>query len=297
MVISELYSRARKMLADGDIADSVFDATCIMEDALGMTKAELVMRGSDIVTEETAERVIGQCEKRLTGYPLQYILGEWEFYGCRIKVGEGVLIPRADTETLVDCVLEHMKRNDLTAPRIADLCSGSGCIAIALKKYIPDADITAVELSVKATEYLVENARSNGTELRYIRGDVMNGGLFSYFMKDNEPQLLDCIVSNPPYLTASEMEELQREVAFEPSEALDGGNDGLKFYRVIACLWRELLKDGGLMAFEIGEQQAADVTVIMEKSGFCDIRVIKDLGGNDRVVCGVLSAGTGEQRS
>ena len=125
----------------------------------------------------------------------------------------------------------------------------------------------------------------------------MNGGLFSHFMKDSEPLLLDCIVSNPPYLTASEMEGLQREVAFEPSEALDGGHDGLKFYRVIACLWREMLKDGGLMAFEIGEQQAADVTAIMEKSGFCDIRVIKDLGGNDRVVCGVRSAQAGEKRS
>lgn len=290
MVISELFGAVKDILKNAHIEDHEFDSLCIMEDFLHTDRITLAAEGKKEVPEKAAKRILDAAEKRSKGYPLQYILGQWEFFGLPFKVGEGVLIPRPDTEILVETVLEHFKNERNSSPKIVDLCSGSGCIAIALKKNLPDAEVTAVEISSEAMPYLVENARMNDTVLRYIKGDVMNGAIMDNFSdKEDEGEFIkvDCIVSNPPYLTEEEMSDLQTEVSHEPASALYGGYDGLKFYRVIACLWKEILREGGLLAFEAGYMQGEAVKDIMEKSGFENVKIKKDLGGNDRVIYGI----------
>ena len=291
MVIRELTARIKDILRSAGIEEYDFDGSCIAEDFLGLDGTQLLLKADEQAADTAARKAIEAAEKRATGYPLQYILGKWEFYGLPFKVGEGVLIPRPDTEILVDTVIEYY-RSPRENMRIIDLCSGSGCIAVALKKNIPGAEVTAVENSSEAMPYLVHNARMNDTVLRYIKGDVMNGALLDNFSDPEnvgEHIKFGCIVSNPPYLTKEEMSELQTEVGYEPKCALDGGIDGLKFYRVIACLWREVLEDNGLLAFEAGYQQCGQVAEIMEKSGFYDVTVKKDLGGNERVIFGYKS--------
>ncbi|MGN0692232.1 MAG: peptide chain release factor N(5)-glutamine methyltransferase [Oscillospiraceae bacterium] len=291
MVIRELCAKIKEILKASGIEDYDFDGNCIAEDLLGMNGTQLILKADMEADSTSAQKAIAAAEKRAEGYPLQYILGKWEFYGLPFKVGEGVLIPRPDTEILVDTVIEYYRTTGKNM-RIIDLCSGSGCIAVALKKNIPEAEVTAVENSSEAMPYLVHNARMNDTVLRYIKGDVMNGALLDNFSDPEnvgEHIKFGCIVSNPPYLTAEEMSELQTEVGYEPKYALDGGIDGLKFYRVIACLWKEVLEDNGLLAFEAGYRQCGQVAEIMKKSGFYDVSVKKDLGGNERVILGFKS--------
>ncbi|MDD7429248.1 MAG: peptide chain release factor N(5)-glutamine methyltransferase [Oscillospiraceae bacterium] len=291
MVIRELIAEIKEILQSAGIEDYDFDGNCIAEDFLGLSGTQLLLNADEEADETSAKKAVKAAEKRASGYPLQYILGKWEFYGLPFEVGEGVLIPRPDTEILVDTVIEYY-RSPRKNMRIIDICSGSGCIAVALKKNIPEAEVTAVENSSEAMPYLVRNARLNDAVLRYIKGDVMNGALLDNFADpENVGEFIKfgCIVSNPPYLTAEEMSELQTEVGYEPKYALDGGLDGLKFYRVIACLWKEVLEDNGLLAFEAGYHQCGQVAEIMRKSGFYDVSVRKDLGGNERVIFGFKS--------
>ena len=289
MVISQVFETIKSILSARDIEDYEFDSLCIMEDYLHADRMAIAADGGREADDAAAKRAIAAAQKRAEGYPLQYVLGKWEFFGLPFRVGEGVLIPRPDTEILVETVLDYFNSIKCTSPKIVDLCSGSGCISVALKKHIPEADVTAVELSSEAMPYLVENARMNGVVLRYIKGDVMNGAVMENFAdKEDVGEYIkaDCIVSNPPYLTAEEMSDLQTEVGYEPKMALDGGLDGLKFYRVISCLWKTILKDGGLLAFEAGYMQGQAVKDIMEKNGFENVRIKKDYGGNDRVIYG-----------
>ena len=285
-----LFEFIRTKLENAGKEDSAFDTKCIFEDIMGMGTLELAMHRDEEADPAKSKKALELAEKRAEGYPLQYLLGKWEFYGLDFRVGEGVLIPRPDTEVLVETVLAHFAQKKQYDPEIIDLCSGSGCIAVSLKKSMPKAQVIAVELSSDVMPYLVDNIRNNGGDIKILKGDVMDGRLLDNF-RDSESEgdhrQLDCIVSNPPYLTAEEMAELQTEVTHEPALALDGGTDGLKFYRVISCLWREILKEGGLLAFEIGYRQGEAVAEMLRKSGYSDVKVIKDLGGNDRVVTGI----------
>ena len=215
------------------------------------------------------ENAFEKAEKRITGYPLQYILGEWEFYGLPFNVKEGVLIPRADTEILVEQLLSLAKKGQ----SVLDLCAGSGCIAITAAKYGLNA--TGVELSETAFEVAKENAALNGAEITLIKDNV--------FGFEKKAQGYDFIVSNPPYLTKKEMGELQKEVTFEPQMALYGGEDGLVFYKYIAENFFPVLKAGGYLLFEIGCKQADALCEIL-KEKYTGIKVVKDYGGNDRVV-------------
>ena len=289
MTNGELFELIKNTLKAADIEDYLFDSKCIFEDIMHMSGTELMLHKNDIADKAAADKALQLAKRRSEGYPLQYLLGEWEFYGLKFKVGEGVLIPRPDTEVLVAEVIGFLGSENNSSPEIVDLCSGSGCIAISLKKNIPDAKVTAVEISSDAMPYLVKNIRLNDTDVKIIKGDVMDGRLLENF-RDEESEgdfrQVDCIVSNPPYLTAEEMSDLQTEVTFEPASALDGGHDGLKFYRVISCLWKEILKDNGLLAFEIGYEQGEAVKELMLNTGYYDVKIIKDLGGNDRVVLG-----------
>ncbi|MGN0608794.1 MAG: peptide chain release factor N(5)-glutamine methyltransferase [Oscillospiraceae bacterium] len=290
MTNGELFLLIKNTLNNGENPDFEFDSRCIFEDITGLSALDLALDREKEADGAAAEKALKLAKRRSEGYPLQYLLGEWEFYGLRFKVGEGVLIPRPDTEILVETVINHFAAKKQTDPEIADLCSGSGCIAIALQKSMPRSRVTAVELFSEAMPYLTANIRNNEARVQIIKGDVTDGRLLDNFADPDSPgdhRQIDCIVSNPPYLTAEEMSELQSEVAFEPASALDGGADGLKFYRIISCLWKEVLKEGGLLAFEIGYEQGEAVSELLRSSGYGDVKVIKDLGGNDRVVTGI----------
>lgn len=290
MILKEIYELTENMLYLAGVEDHKFNTDCLFEDILGADKLTLMLEGEKEVPEPDADRLFAAAEKRCAGIPLQYILGKWEFYGREFYVGEGVLIPRPDTEVLVEKVLEHFQKAGNASPEICDLCSGSGCIAITLKKELPKATVHAVELSSEAMPYLVKNIRLNEADVKIIKGDVSDGRILENFSDPDdvgEYRKIDAIVANPPYLTDKEMTELSREVKREPEMALSGGSDGLKFYRIISALWKEILTDGGLIAFEIGWEQGEAVKDILEKSGYKNVAVYKDYAGNDRVVTGI----------
>ncbi len=211
--------------------------------------------------------------RRQKGEPLQYLLGEWEFWGLPFEVGEGVLIPQPDTEILVEQSLAAVREKE--APKILDLCAGSGCVAIALAHELPKASVTAVELYDSAFGYLERNVKLNSVAVTAVKADVLSA----------PPEKLqgeyDLIVSNPPYISFDERNELSAEVLFEPEQALFADQNGLAFYRAIAEHWVPLLKEGGTLAVEIGYRQSEAVRGIF--SGY-DTEVHADYGGNDRVI-------------
>ena len=246
----------------------------IKADCRSAVFSEMLDKTADLHTEKEFDEL---CKRRINGEPLQYILGEWEFYGKTLKVGNGVLIPRQDTEILVDIVKQKIKdKKDLT---LIDLCSGSGCIAVALadKNF---KDIFCVEKSHEAFKYLEENIKLNNCDIKPVLGDVMEQNII-----DSLP-FADVITCNPPYLTKDDMENLQKEVSFEPAQALFGGDDGLDFYRQIIRLYKNKLNENGMLVFEIGIGQEDEVIAMMIQHGFKDVRVRADLCGVNRCVFG-----------
>ena len=267
MVINlyKFYCEARKKIGR--------DALYLLEYASGYDKAE-ILAGKEIdIKDETYNNINSLIEKRENGEPLQYLTGRCEFFGLDFEVGEGVLIPRADTEISVEEVLKLCPEN----AKIADLCSGSGCIAISIKKNKPNAEIYAYEISDKAITYLQKNAKINNSDIKIIKADVL---------KDPKEKDFDIIISNPPYLTNEDMQNLQQEVTFEPKSALYGGGDGLDFYRNITRIWADKIKNEGYLIYEIGINQQDAVSEILLNSGFCEIKQIKDLSGIIRVIIG-----------
>lgn len=277
--ISDIIRNSVNILEKFSVDSAEFDVRCIAEDITGLSFGQIMLDYGRFLTDEQELKFSEMVKKRAEGYPLQYILGEWEFYGLPFKVGEGVLIPRSDTETLVDVVIDYCK--GIKRPKIADLCSGSGCIAVSLEKNT-DSDTYAFELSDLAYRYLEENIKLNKSGVKPVKADVLSADTAD-FCTD-----FDVIVSNPPYLTENDMKNLQREVSFEPKTALYGlTSDGLEFYRTIPVIWRNSLKSGGLLAFEIGMGQENDVSDILIKNDFYDIKTYKDLAGITRVVTGI----------
>lgn len=221
------------------------------------------------------KRIINRRKK---GEPLQYILGKWWFYDSEFYVGKGVLIPRQDTETLVDTALGLIgKRKNLA---VADLCAGSGAIAISIAAKREAASVFAVEKQKKAYKYLKKNILLNKTaNVTPVKADVLKKPFGVY----------DIIVSNPPYITKTDMKSLSREVKKEPKTALFGGDDGLDFYRAISQNWKTALKKGGILMFEIGIGQKEAVEQILKEEGFTDITAVCDLCGVQRVIFGTLN--------
>jgi release factor glutamine methyltransferase len=235
--------------------------------AAGIEDAELALRflrEDGKCTEENVERLID-------GEPLQYILENWEFYGLPMQVRKGVLIPRPDTEILVDTAIAFLKTR--TDPVFLDLGCGSGAITVATAKHT-GARAMALDNNPLAIALTRENAKLCGVDVQVIEGD-----LFSF-----TPPPVDAVISNPPYLDGQEMTELSVQVQKEPVSALFGGEDGLDYYRFIAPTYAPFLKAGGALIFEIGYRQGAAVAAICEAAGYRDIQIIKDYGGNDRVV-------------
>lgn len=207
-----------------------------------------------------------------SGEPLQYVLGEWDFYDSTFKVGKGVLIPRPETEELVEKCVQII--NTLDTPIIYDLCSGSGCIAVSIAKKVKNSFVYAVEKYDDAFKYLLENS-NDCANVKAVKGDVLN--------PDFDLPKADLIVSNPPYIRTEDIDGLQQEVLQEPVSALDGGKDGLSFYRAICDIWSSRLKSGGFVAVEIGNEQADAVKEIFSEK-FENVCVFKDCYNNDRIV-------------
>lgn len=232
------------------------------------------------IDNNTYESIVKLVNKIADGYPLQYVLGKWEFFGYDFKVGEGVLIPRQDTETLCEEIIKFIGNKQ--GLNILDLCSGSGCIAITIDKKCPNNNIYAIEKSDLAFEYLTDNIKLNNSCVKAIKSDVLDMKSF-----DNLPKF-DIIVSNPPYLTKQDMENLQKEVTYEPEMALYGDDDGLFFYENITRLWKSKLKIDSALFFEIGINQDNDVYKILLKNNFINVCKIYDLCGIIRVIYGFV---------
>lgn len=274
MNVKEAFKKIEELFIEAGVDSPAFEVSVLMEDLLNLQRNPEITVPETVLKPEEEEKLFSAAKKRTEGYPLQYIIGNWEFFGRKFFVGEGVLIPRPETELLCETVLKYFSRT--MPPKIVDLCSGSGCIAITLAKELGGADVTAVELYDGAFEYLEKNNAFHGNCVKTLRKDALEP--FGKF---------DCIVSNPPYITEEEMKELQTEVTFEPKTALFGGTDGLDFYRAIAKNWFEHINEGGLIAFEIGDTQGKAVKEILMENGYKDAGIIKDYEGRDRVVSAV----------
>ena len=282
-MVSFLSELTAQLAANG-IPDARFEAQCLTGHITG--------NGFTQPTPAQAEEIHRLSQRRIEGEPLQYLLGEWEFYGMRLFVGEGVLIPRPDTETLIDAVQERFAGKPPHC--ILDLCTGSGCIALALQKLFPAAEVYAVDLYEAALTYARRNCALHGLPVKLHKGDVLDAALCCTLPE------ADVIVSNPPYITDAEMRTLQREVRREPETALRGGTDGLLFYRKMLPLWKQKLRPGGMLAFEIGETQGKAVADLFREQNFQQIEILPDLAGNDRIVlgtCGTYEGGINDGKS
>ena len=230
------------------------------------------------LTAEQATKLEALTARRATREPLQYLCGSWPFLDFELAVGPGVLCPRADTEVVAEAAAQMLA--GVQAPKVLDLCAGTGCLGLGVKRFCPEADVTCVEKSPEAFRYLKKNAAS---ALKQGTARAVEGDLFTYWQGLPEGEL-DLIVSNPPYLTAAEMRQLQPEVAREPAMALEAGEDGLVFYRALAEHYQNALRPGGALALEIGWQQREAVTALLAANGWVDIACRKDYGGNDRCI-------------
>lgn len=292
----------QQRLAAAGCPDADFDARELFRLATGRDPR----LSERVLTEEQAARLETLCQRRESREPLQYLCGRWPFLDFELAVGPGVLCPRADTEVVAEAAAQTLA--GCAAPKVLDLCAGTGCLGLGIKRLCPTASVTCVEKSPEALHYLVCNVRTalrslpQGSTEDVLEEDeptlgsgllgiaalppaaqAVEGDLFDYWRGLPEGGL-DLIVSNPPYLTASEMEDLQPEVAKEPAMALAAGEDGLDFYRALARHYQTPLRPGGTLALEIGWQQREGVCALLRAEGWTQIRCIQDLGGNDRCI-------------
>lgn len=278
IAVKFLYNKAKEELDKAGISDPAFNSMCLIEKVFNINKIQLNTENL-IADDRQGAYFLTLLGRRLSGEPLQYILGEWDFYGYKFKVGKGVLIPRDDTEVLLRLSLEFLK--DKPKAKVLDLCSGSGALAVVIAKET-GAEVCALEKSAEALPYLCENITLNKADINVIAGDVFK------CPDEFEDGEFDLIISNPPYVKTDEIETLQKEISFEPKSALDGGEDGLRFYRAIVKDYTSKLKRGGMMAFELGEGQFEDVKKLMEAQNLKNIGYKLDLGGIQRVAYGTL---------
>ena len=276
MTAVALSNELRSILTRAGAENPVGDSALIIEKVLGCSHAALVARYRDEVTDEAAASALAMAQRRASGEPIQYVLGSWSFMGREYLVGEGVLIPRDDTEVVVRAALDCMK--GVPCPAVVDLCAGTGVIAVTLKEELPASSVTAVEKSAEAFAYLRRNAERISAGVALILDDLC--ACADRFADHS----LDLIISNPPYIPTAELPFLQSEVQFEPRMALDGGEDGCDFYSLILNLWTPKLKSGGVIAFELGEGQFEPVAAMLTAHGYAEIRGYEDIQGTLRAV-------------
>jgi release factor glutamine methyltransferase len=280
MTIGEAFRQGTELLKNAGNEAPAQDAGVLLCYVADCGKVHLYAHSAEELSNATADRYFSMLERRAAGEPLQYLTGRQEFMSLPFIVGPGVLVPRQDTELLVETVLSYCKEHVKKA-EILDIGAGSGCISVSLAYYLPACRITSVDKMQNALDIARENALLNhvAERVEFLKSDLFDGLAGRQF---------DVIVSNPPYIRSEDIPELQREVrCFEPLEALDGGADGLDFYRSIVAAAPTYISEGGLLAFETGYDQAASVARLMQDV-FQNIQIAKDLAGIDRVVAGIL---------
>ena len=256
-----------------NIDDKSLKVRLILSHFMNVEKNYLITHDDEELSDEIEEKYKQGIEKLSKDVPLQYITNTQEFYGMKFKVNENVLIPRYDTEILIEETLKLAKDKD----KILDMCTGSGIIAITLAKNVEKSNVFACDISLEALKVAKENNELHNTNVKFI-----NSNLFENIEEKN----FDIIVSNPPYITEKEMQKLENQVRKEPELALYGGVDGLDFYRKITENAKEYLKKEGLLIFEIGYKQKEDVSKILIENKFKNIKCVKDLQGLDRAIIG-----------
>lgn len=312
----DIYAEGVSGLTSADISEAALDARLLLEYVCGTDRNTLLVHGGREVSEEEYARYRRLIEKRRQHIPLQYLTGEQDFMGLTFKVNEHVLVPRQDTEILVEEVMKNLH----DGMRILDMCTGSGCILLSLLQYSNDCAGVGVDLSAEALAVAEENyaglkENKPGMDAVFLQGNLF--GALDTFTEENHSmkavrnldkqnydgkneefdkqeghgeavEKFDIIVSNPPYIKTEVIDTLMPEVReYEPLMALDGMADGLHFYREITREAKAYLNRGGMLYYEIGYDQAADVTAILEKEGFQGVEVVKDFAGLDRVVFGI----------
>ena len=268
----------RRRVGADPCEDAATDAFLLLEQATGLTRTDYPLKKDDCYTPAERAAYLALLRRRSDGEPVQYILGEWDFMGLNFKVGPGVLIPRPETEQLAETAIAFLQGRQ--KPRVLELCGGSGCIAVAVAKALPNAEITTVEMSLQAMGYLQENIARNGAgNVTAVQGDALCP----------PPEVAgryDAILSNPPYIARRELPTLQKEVQREPAMALDGGCDGLDFYRGFNGIYPQMLAPGGLLLYEVGEEQGEAVAALLRQAGLERVAVVPDIYGLARNVLG-----------
>lgn len=308
MTLYDLLNEGSSILRQAGDTDAENDAKLLLLNAFDLNLVHFLMdrlrplSETDVAVQEQIQNYCAMVAKRASRVPLQQILGSQEFMGLDFFVNEHVLIPRQDTETLVELVLEgQQKKQQEQQPeeqqkkqrgqqpeeqpgkprKLLDLCTGSGCIAISLAVKGGFESVTATDLSKEALKVAERNARTHQVPIRFFQGDLFSA------LPQSEEKTFDVITSNPPYIPTAVIATLEPEVReHEPMMALDGTEDGLKFYRQIAKEAGSWLKLGGSIYLEIGYDQGEAVSGLLKDAGFTNVRVVKDLPGKDRVVCG-----------
>ena len=269
MTYGEIVAR----LSQAGIESAEWDTALLLEHFCNVDRYTL---HADSARDYRDTALLDAVEKRASRYPLQYLLGEWQFYRQTYEVSPDCLIPRADTECLVEEAIKRLPKGAL----FADLCTGSGCIAVSILSERPDTRAVAVEKFPHTLELAVRNAAKNAVSDRFtpICADVLTPDFLPHDLQ------FDAIISNPPYIRRDVLDTLEPELSAEPLAALDGGDDGLLFYREILRLASDRLKEDGFFLFEIGYDQAKELERLGQEASFSNCRVLRDLGGNDRMV-------------
>lgn len=275
MTLNELNEKITSILIEAEIKEAEIESYYIIEAVLNISRAMYFLKKNDVVSEDDIVKCMEIAEARKEHIPLQYLLGKQEFMGLEFAVTSHVLIPRQDTELLVEAVLKMLK----PGMKVLDMCTGSGCIAISIAKLSKEVEVTAVDVSKEALAVARKNGEENQVAVRWIESDLFEQVADTY----------DVIISNPPYIKSEVIETLMPEVRdHEPRLALDGTADGLYFYRKIAKEAGTHLAKGGRLCLEIGYDQGEEVAELLRENGFQDVTIAKDLCGLDRNVYGVF---------
>ena len=279
---NNLYLDARRALRRAGVESAQLEARELLAHAAGKSRQELFRDLALYAPDEVERRFSALLERRLAGEPVAYLIGEWEFYGLTLKVSRDVLIPRAGTETLAERGILYVRSLGRPA-RVLDLCAGSGCVGLAVADNCPDCHVVLADWWEDALRVCRENIQlcGLGSRVSAARADAL--AMPPVLLRD-----FDLILCNPPYIPTGELAGLDPSVRdYEPMQALDGGEDGLSFYRAVSDRWKAALSEGGKLAFEVGWNQAPDVEYILTRQGYQEVRTFQDAGGNWRVVEGV----------
>lgn len=282
MTYRELYLWAKRELTP-IVDDASHEAALLCEHFFHLDRTGLALRGDETPQPDVEQSFCAAVQERKAHRPLQYILGAWDFMDLHLAVGEGVLCPREDTAVLVETVSQFLT-DYKGEPHGLDLCAGSGAVALGICTLCEQARLTCAELSPDAYHYLERNiAAYPQYNVKATQGDILSPEFADQF----ENGAFHFIASNPPYIATEEIAALEPEVQNEPSLALDGGADGLLFYRTICRLWLPKLCPGGMLAVEIGEEQGESVSALFRESGLREVTITKDWAGHDRCVSGI----------